>query len=59
MNVLFVCFFISPENICCGNSLEVPLRGTSNDYPQHLFVEEQEKYINIFWLRKKVPYLQL
>ena len=25
------------ENICCGYSLEVPQRGTSNEYPQHMF----------------------
>ena len=23
-------------NICCGYSLEVPQRGTSNKYPQHM-----------------------
>ena len=28
------------ENICCGNSLEVPHRGTSNEYPQHIFFLE-------------------
>ena len=25
------------ENICCGYSLEVPHRGTSNEYQQHMF----------------------
>ena len=31
-----VIFFLFPhENICCGYSLEVPWRGTSNEYPQH------------------------
>ena len=25
-------------NICCGYSLEVPHRGTSNEYPQHMFI---------------------
>ena len=30
-------FFLSlHENICCGYSLEVPHRGTSNEYPQHI-----------------------
>ena len=24
-------------NICCGYSLELPHRGNSNDYPQHVF----------------------
>ena len=34
------------KNICCGYSLEVPQRGTSNEYLQHIFVEEIKK--NIF-----------
>ena len=25
------------ENICCEYSLEVSRRGTSNEYPQHIF----------------------
>ena len=30
-------FLISPQLTCCGYSLEVPQRGTSNEYPQHTF----------------------
>ena len=30
-------FLYLHENICCGYSLEVPRRGTSNEYPQHMF----------------------
>ena len=26
-------------NICCGYSLEAPLRGASNEYPRHFFYE--------------------
>ena len=26
------------------HSLEAPHRGTSNEYPQHVFVEKEEKY---------------
>ena len=26
------------ENICCGYSLELPRRGHSNEYPQHMFL---------------------
>ena len=29
------------ENICCGYSLEVPCKGTSNEYPQHMFFVEE------------------
>ena len=39
-------FLNSPQNICCEYSLEVLQRGTSNEYPQYVFVEKyrQEKY---------------
>ena len=29
------------ENICCEYSLEVPRRGASNEYPQHMFSSTQ------------------
>ena len=34
-------FLISPLNICCGYSLEVPQWGASNEYPQHMFFVEK------------------
>ena len=30
-------FHISAQNIDCGNSLEPPRRGGSNEYPQSMF----------------------
>ena len=30
-------FLFLEENIHCGYSLEVPLQGASNEYPQHMF----------------------
>ena len=33
-------FHISAKNINCGYSLEPPLRGGSNDYPQSIFWAE-------------------
>ena len=39
-------------------SLEVPHRGTSNEYPQHTFSSRNKKNINTFWL-KKAPYQEL
>ena len=30
-------YFFLHENICCRYSLEVPQRGASNKYPQHMF----------------------
>ena len=32
--IFFLCLH---KNICCGYSLEVPCRGASNEYPQHMF----------------------
>ena len=39
-------------------SLEAPCRGTSNEYPQHMFLLRNKKDISIFRM-KKVPYLLL
>ena len=39
-------------------SLEVPHRGTSNEYPQHMFSSRNKKNIDTFWL-KKAPYQEL
>ena len=46
------------KNICCGYSLEAPRRGTSKEYPQHMFSSRNKKNIDTFWL-KKVPYQEL
>ena len=41
-------FFLFLEgNICCGYSLEVPHRGTSNEYPQHMFSLRKKEHICI------------
>ena len=49
---------MSVENICCGYSLEVPQRGASNEYSQHMFSSRNKKNIATFWL-KKAPYQEL
>ena len=36
-------FLFLQENICCGYSLEAPHRGTSNEYPQHMFLWRNKK----------------
>ena len=33
----------------CGYSLEVPQRGTSNEYPHHMFLLRNKKNIDSFW----------
>ena len=34
---VYITFLISAQNIDCGYSLEPPLRGGSNEYPQSMF----------------------
>ena len=51
-------FLFLHENICCGYSLEVPPRGASNEYPQHMFLWRNKKNISIFQMKKE-PYLLL
>ena len=34
---VYIIFIISAQNIDCGYSLEPPLRGDSNEYPQSMF----------------------
>ena len=40
---LFCFFHISAQNIDCGYSLEPPRRGGSNEYPQSVFEQKEEK----------------
>ena len=40
---LLICFLISPWNIGCRYSVEVPQQGTSNEYPQVMFHGEIKK----------------
>ena len=55
----YIIFFLFlHENICSGYPLEAPWRGTSNEYPQHIFSWRSKKDIGIFRM-KKVPYLLL
>ena len=36
-------FHISAQNIDCGNPLEPPRRGGSNEYPQSMFLSRNKK----------------
>ena len=45
---MLISFLFLHENICCGYSLEAPRWGTSNEYPQHMFLERNKK--NIMWI---------
>ena len=58
IHILF--FLFLHKNIWCGYSLEVPQRGTSKEYPHHMFSRRNtcKKDISIFRM-KKAPYLLL
>ena len=47
-------FLFLHKNIHCGYSLDVPRRGTSNEYPQYMFLSRNKKHIYlippIFWM---------
>ena len=43
-------FLTSARKICCGYSLEVPHRGTSNEYPQHMFSCRNKKIL--MWISR-------
>ena len=45
---MLIFFLFLNENICCGYSLEVPRRGTSDEYPQHMYLSRNKK--NIIWI---------
>ena len=45
---MLISFLFLHENICCGYLLEVPQRGASNEYPQHMFSWRNKK--NIMWI---------
>ena len=45
-NLIF--FLFLHENTCCGYSFEVPHQGTSNEYPQHMFLwRNKKKYLSV------------
>ena len=44
-----IIFLFFNKNIRCGYSLEVPREGTSNEYPQHMFLLRNKKNISSFW----------
>ena len=48
-------FLFLHENICCGYSLEVPQRGSSNLSQKHMFLRRNNKNVRIFWLKPKTP----
>ena len=48
---VYIIFIISALNIDCGYSLEPPLRGGSNEYPQSMFWADIWKISEYFYLK--------
>ena len=40
---IVIFFLIFPQNIDCGYTLELPLRGGSNEYPQLMFWRKKKE----------------
>ena len=55
-NLIF--FHISAQNIDCGYSLEPPRRGSSNDYPQSMFLSRNKKN-NVYPCKPQFYYIKV
>ena len=54
MGIPIIFFKFLDEYIYCGDSLEAPQRGASNEYPQHMFSLRNKNGISIFWIKKSL-----
>ena len=57
IHIIFFLFLY--ENVCCGYSLEVPCRGTSNEYPQLMFSWRNKKKKYQYFSVEQLPCLEL
>ena len=51
-------FHISAPNIDCGYSLELPQRGSSNEYPQSMFLSKNKKN-NVYPCKPQFYYIKV
>ena len=51
-------FHISAQNIDCGYSLELPLLGSSNEYPQYMFLNRNKKN-NVYLCKPQFYYIKV
>ena len=51
-------FHISAQNIDCGYSLELPQEGSSNDYPQSMFLSRNKKN-NVYPCKPQFYYIKV
>ena len=50
-------FYISALNIDCGYSLELPQRGSSNEYPQSMFLSRNKN--NVYPCKHQFYYIKV
>ena len=55
---IFDIFHISAQNIDCGYSLELPRRGSSNEYPQSMFLS-RNKENNVYPCKPQFYYIKV
>ena len=53
-----ICFHISAQNIDCGYSLELPHWGSSNEYPQYIFLSRNKKN-NVYPCKSQFYYIKV
>ena len=51
-------FHISAQNIDCGHSLELPRWGSSNEYPQSIYLSRNKKN-NVYPCKPQFYYIKL
>ena len=51
-------FHVSAQNIYCGYTLEPPLRGGSNEYPQSMFLSRNKKN-NVYPYKPQFYYIKV
>ena len=51
-------FHISAQNIDCGHSLELPRQGSSNEYPQSMFLSRNKKN-NVYPCKPQFYYIKV
>ena len=55
---ILIFFHISDQNIDCGYSLEPPQRGSSNEYPQSMFLSRNKKN-NVYPCKHQFYYIKV
>ena len=51
-------FHISAQNIDCGYSLDLPLQGGSNEYPQSMYLSRNKKN-NVYHCKPQFYYIKM